>query len=62
VFHFGEQVGQIGLQLPHGKWRPIFASAATSSFGRSAISVSAHVAMHPRSFVILENINPKSEQ
>jgi maltooligosyltrehalose trehalohydrolase len=63
VFRFGEQVAQIALHLPPGEWRTIFASsAATSSVGRSATDVSAHVAMHPRSFVILENINPKSEQ
>jgi maltooligosyltrehalose trehalohydrolase len=62
LFHFGEQIAQSALQLPHGEWRTIFASsAATSSVEQSATNVCVDLALHPRSFVVLENISHQSE-
>jgi maltooligosyltrehalose trehalohydrolase len=63
LFHFGEQPAQIAPQLPAGDWRIIFDSVAFSkSSDPPNTAISAPIALLPRSFVVLENIDPKSEQ
>jgi hypothetical protein len=63
LFHFGEQTAEIARQLPSGDWQIIFDSAAFSpSSSPPKTTVSATITLKPRSFVVLENISPKSEQ